>query len=262
MFLLFSRPTEWSQRRSGSLTNSCERRRRKKKHSEFNWEKLYSIVAIRHKWRQFNSWLPINKRTLIKILFVLAYAQMLVQQMENKQSFMGQSATGDYRLLLDDSHGVAHPDRTSCCDGGHALSDEPHLTKADPSDSWLSCMWNSAKACSQATSRGSADASSLLDQRRPSANRATRYMEALLAFLGELVSGLVGLLALAAERLAGLHTYLYSGYALWLVRWRSPIIQRLMQSIFVQLHYICSLTLPVESEEVDDDGLVLASNFS
>lgn len=217
---------------------------------------------MRHKWRRFNSRLPISRRTLIKILFVLAYAQMLVQQMENKQNLVDQN----HQLLLDGQQlGFQSEAQTatvsSCCaTAADDQLDGPARAEGS-STSWLACIWDSAKACARATSRAAHEGEqrTLTDQQGPAGtNRVTRFMEALLSFFAQLTVFLVALLAYASARLASLLSSLHVVYNLWLLKWRSPIIQRLMQSVFIQLHYICSLTL---FSGDDGDELALANDF-
>lgn len=113
---------------------------------------------------------------MIKVLLVLAYAQMLIQQMDNKAHLL-ESITSDE---LASQAGDANT---------KGLAD------------WFSCMWTSAKAC------GSGSPSS--------ANQRRQHGE-----------WLVSLSSLGPA---------------WLARWRSPIVQRLVQSMLVQLLYLGSL---------------------
>lgn len=116
-----------------------------------------------------------GRRTLIKVLLVLAYAQMLIQEMDNETHLAEAGTSGESQSAT-----------------GKGLTD------------WFNCMWTSAKACSSGSSSDG--------QRRQH-----------------------------SDWIMGCGAALSSLGPVWLARWRSPIVQRLGQSMLVQLFYLGSL---------------------
>lgn len=188
--------------------------------------------------RRLKSFLPISQTTFLKVLLVLAYAQMLVQQMENKENLQSWDHAS---LLLANSEaqhtgscaGSSGGDSAHCLQGAQQAAGSTGGGALDFAMQWLSCVWSSAHTCSA------------VSQPDSSATRASRLFD----FLSSVwVSALS---ALAAAPFSFYHT-LASLHFVWLSRWRSPIIQRLMQSMLVHLYYIGSLVLGGGADEDQD----------
>lgn len=197
------------------------------------------------RWLALTGWLPITKRTLVKVLLVLAYAQMLIQQMDNKHHLQDQAG-----LLAapPSSADFGSPSGRSCCSGGDSgaklelfgESRQPAPSSLIDStedeggqlSGWFNCMWTSAKACSGMSQQ---------QQQQPS--WMAKLVEFLRGALGKLLVWTLELPLLVYRSLLELLGLLQAARLLWLARWRSPIIQRLGQSMLVQLCYIGSLVL-------------------
>lgn len=180
-----------------------------------------------------------SKITLVKVLFVLAYAQMLVQQMENRHNLEGQA--GLFGGYADDEgpYGLS----SGCCNGGakELISVRDYLESSlSGVGNWLACMWTSARTCSAALAR---------EEQLRGTSRAARLLDAAVTFSSQLLGTLLGSLGYLYDRLLATPTLLAAVQALWLTRWRSPIIQRLMQSVFVQIYYTCSLVFAPEAPD-------------
>lgn len=185
-------------------------------------------------WRK----IPLDKRSLVKVLLVLVYAQMLVQQIDNKHNLI------DAPTRADSPESSSSSSATRCCGGGAAAADQLSDERQPPGESallaWLDCVWTSARACSA----GSAAATE------------TRSLAArLIALIGHLFGSISSTATrLAAAALALLWSALRVGPALvplWLARWRSPLIQRLAQSMLVHVYYIMHLSVARPNDNDD-----------
>lgn len=174
---------------------------------------------------------------LFKVLLILTYAQMIIQVTENNKLNENQLA-----------YFPAAPSESACCGSGGvgALAGLGGLTgdqqalgrhqEGSRLGTWLDCMWTSAKLCSA----GSTDR-----ENRPG------WLAQLVGLFAWLLGATLDALRLVADRLVGLLSL--SSYSLafvWLARWRSPIIQRLSQSILIQVYYIFELIF-VRDHQVD-----------
>lgn len=189
---------------------------------------------------------------------------MLVQQMDNKRHLEGYANDSNQILLLDSSDDEQYQTRQlfgagvgGCCGSTGALSDsiaKPGLFEG--LTGWISCVWQSAWTCSQSTHSGGSGFGSLFsDQRVDTRSRAVRYFESATSLLWQLATFVLSALAYLYYRFTNLPTSLWAVNALWMSKWRSPIIQRLMQSVFIQLHYIYSLLMKnVDDNDNDDEG--------
>jgi len=188
---------------------------------------------------------------------------MLIQQMDNRQSL---TAAGSMANLLTDeqakaedglalfgrpssSVGGAQTEETGCClaqqkrrTNSLGQLEENSAGLVESTIGWLSCVWSSARACSKANERA---LDTVSDSRGPSGwfSILWKITDFILAILSSLLASLFALILFAVNKLAGLPKVAHSVYFVWLSRWRSPIIQRLMQSMLVQLYYIGSLLL-------------------
>lgn len=179
----------------------------------------------------------VNRTTVVKLLLILAYSQMLIQQMDNQT-----------HLIQDLQSTSSQPALASgCCSASSQADHIAHgAAAADslPLADWFNCMWTSSKACS-----GGGGATN------PPASDGKSPLARLLASVGELCvqifDSLVLLASASLEKLASVHLLLRSVVAIWLARWRSPIVQRLLQSILVQVSYVGSL-LVAPNEQRDD----------
>lgn len=131
----------------------------------------------------------LSRWALIKVLIVLAYLQMLIQQLDNKEQL-------DLMLQLDQpkadsaDHHWQLSDLFTCCD-----------PQPEVGSSWwpsASCIWQSEKLCS---------APKVAQQ----------------------------------DQLAAMGARLVGVLQVWLARWRSPVVQRLAQSMLVQVLYVGDL---------------------
>lgn len=192
-------------------------------------------------WDKFRR-LPINKPSLIKVLLVLAYAQMIIQQMENRHNLATHTsllAGAASQAALDSA-----PPTGPCCarqpDDGQDLinADQGSASGGAGLADWFSCMWTSARACSANTAQ----------QQQRARTSGARLLELTTGLLGQLFGFVLSALVYLYERLANVHALIYSA---WLARWRSPIIQRLIQSILVHVCYINSLMFAREHAPVD-----------
>lgn len=197
------------------------------------------------KLRRLNSKLPINRTTLVKCLIVLVYAQMIIKEMENKTNLEDQTS-----LLHDASDEQATGG--GCCSSAHSLrsGDQKGASSLlDSSTSWLHCVWNSARSCAGTTAEAAGGGTAATGVYT---SRASRFLEAVLAFAGQCLATALTMFAHIYNRLLTSHMAIYYFYTLWLVKWRSSIIQRLMQSVFIQIYYICSTLFSSDA----DDGEV------
>jgi hypothetical protein len=198
--------------------------------------------------KRLNRALPINRATLIKCLIVLVYAQMLIKEMENERNLAGETS-----LLSADDHeapiGVGHQHSPGCCSSSASATanqDEQRGTGLlEASTSWFQCMWNSAQACT----RSVGDAGS-------QSSRASRLLDAILGVARQVLGALLTVFAYVYNRTVNAPTSIQYIYTLWLVRWRSSVVQRLMQSVFIQIYYICSILFADDDENSDRDDFL------
>lgn len=171
---------------------------------------------------------------------MLAYTQTLIQQMDNRQHLI------DWQASQPKSAGAV----SSCC--GQELSADQaaatSLTTPPPEDedpnalrNWFNCMWTSAKACQHLSQVGSGKLSH------------SSWSQRLLELLGD---GLAQLSVSFLLTLRHIYAFIHNALAwfglarlLWLARWRSPIVQRLIQSMLVQVYYIGNLLLATDYEQ-------------
>lgn len=180
----------------------------------------------------------VNRATIVKLLLILAYSQMLIQQMDNQAHLIQdlQSGSSVQQQLVPGG---------ACCHGGQAAAadqpDDPSLTD------WFNCMWTSAKACSSpsVSMANNNDKSTL----RP---LFFRLMSSLIDFCTQTFDSIMLLAMIILQKLASIHLLLHSVGAVWIARWRSPIVHRLVQSILVQVSYIGSLLMSSDGDDDDD----------
>ena len=171
------------------------------------------------------------------MLLVLAYTQMLIQQMDNRQNLEAQAS-----LLAD------RPS-SSCChlhnQEEQAVVDSKQQQQQQGSDmaAWFNCMWTSAKACSggSGSQHQEHQGGSSFKQ-----SRASRFWALIRYYLAQTLSSLSNAGSFLLQRYLHLSALIYSVYPVWLARWRSPIIQRHCQSMLVQVYYISSLLFEYE----------------
>lgn len=177
---------------------------------------------------------------MIKCLIVLAYTQMLIQQMENKRNLSEDYQAATNLLLGTAGHDdyEQHQQDTTCCSSWPWESKEAEPGLLGSSLSWFNCVWQSTRACSQRAGQ-------------PTGSRASRLFGVLVGAFRQFLALLINLVSHAYERLISAHLGLAHVYSLWLVRWRSPIIQRLMQSVFIQIFYICSILFGSDDDDQD-----------
>lgn len=164
----------------------------------------------------------LSQRTFIKVLLVLVYAQMLIQQMEMR-----------HHLARDEQHQqpqALDEGASSCCqsaasEAGGGGPEGVGSSALGALAGWLECVWTSAQAC------GARDR-----ERAPLASRLREAASGALGALGATIGA-------GYSQLANADAALHSAYALWLARWRSPIVQRLAQSMLVQVAYTASMAL-------------------
>ena len=150
------------------------------------------------------------------MLLILAYAQMLIQQMDNSTIVKSDEPMDSCRNQMDSKSSGEIP-------GSNWIGD------------WLSCVWTSAQACSggEAALRSG----------------GTRF-ERILGSIQSFASGLVGFLIKFVSSLKLLDWPQIVG-SVWLSQLGLPIVQRLIQSMAFQIYYIGRL-LFASSEDVDD----------
>jgi len=200
------------------------------------------VESIRWRWHSLSSRVPMSKGGLVKVLLVLAYAQMLIQQMDNRNYLQEQ-----VNLLERADLGTA----AGCC-GGAKGEQAARLSRGAPSTSngqntegasvadWFNCMWTSAQACS--SSKQHYDGSRL--------SKAAKLFEFARDSVAQVLTSLVGFFADTCKRLIALLGLVWTLNSVWLARWRSPIVQRLLQSVLVQVYYVVSL-LTATGEQAD-----------
>lgn len=165
-----------------------------------------------------------------------------VKRLSNFRSSSFQSTNYWFSNSLDANEQQFEAAAATCCGGsGYKESyerEENHLT------SWFNCMWTSAKACSSGENAdgynkqlaaGSDDGYTK--------NRATRFIEYLFYLAKEIYNYQVKVSRLILDKLRNIVLIMPSVWHLWATRWRSPIIQRLFQSMLVHFIYITSLLL-------------------
>lgn len=174
---------------------------------------------------------------------MLVYAQMLVQQIDNEHSLLDPLAEPAAADQLPTSGG--------CCGSAAGSAGQPSTgLQAGGQDSsvgsvvaWFDCVWSSARACSS--------------QGHSSGNRmskiASYLLESLRALSGRLMSGAAALVWSVGQTVPAL-------VSLWLARWRSPIVQRLAQSMLVQVYYMLDLSLGRVAADGSMDAALLWSH--
>jgi hypothetical protein len=175
---------------------------------------------------------------------------MLIKEMENKLNLADQTS-----FMLDSSDGGDAAPSGGCCSSSSSRGVQQDQTQnlLDSSTSWLQCMWNSAQAC--AGSGAPASSSLSVGGVGQQSSRASRFLGTVLSFAGSMLGAFLALFAYVYNRILNSHTTIYHIYTLWLIRWRSSIIQRLMQSVFIQIYYICS-TLFSDDDNDDRDNFL------
>lgn len=171
---------------------------------------------------------PLSRWSIIKLLLVLAYTQMLIQQMDNRQLV-------DQELrLLSSSLSNADSALSGCCKQDSSATGISNQEGALASTAdWFQCMWTSAQGCSARLQGTGAKETS----------RAARLLSFLVELSGQAIAALLAALHWLYKRLANLDGFLFSVNQVWLARWRSPIVQRLCQSMAFQLGYVAHLML-------------------
>lgn len=163
---------------------------------------------------------------------MLAYTQTLIQQMDNRQHLLDWQDAQRNQLKSTSSRCCGHTESHS--ESEQASFSLATTTKsADNQDdalrSWFNCMWTSAKACQQVSQTSSRSSGS------------NWFMELIRDGLAQLSVSFL----LALKHLYTLFHNAFSVFGLarllWLARWRSPIVQRLIQSMLVQVYYIGNL---------------------
>lgn len=137
---------------------------------------------------------------------------MLVQQMENSTSFEGSTDEGENWSMF------FSPMRTQEAD----KFDSPQ-SPASSVSSWISCIWNSAKACSTPA----------VSEIPPKGTKFERLLDGSQKFISDLFALIVNVFE--SSRIFEWPKIIN---AVWLTRIRSPIVQRLLQSFGLQLYYI------------------------
>lgn len=152
--------------------------------------------------------------------------------------------------------------KSSCCGGGSKGEDKAGADeKAEEDDNqlsaWFNCMWTSAKSCSGAKidrkgSSGQLVAGGRNQEEEFGKSRAMRFIEFLFNLMIELYNYQVKCLAFIMEKFESMAVIIPSIWRIWITRWRSPIIQRLCQSMLVHFIYITSLLL-ANDEHLEDE---------
>lgn len=184
---------------------------------------------------------------------MLAYTQLLIQQTDNRYHLSEQIS------LIDGDNSIKSP---ACCSAASAAAaDQSQLLaskeKEQQSDieAWFNCMWTSAKACAQRP-RSSFDAAASNDNEKlaldsgnkTKQSRAARLFELFSEFCSQLMTSLIKSIWWLKERTSEFDLLFQSMYANWFARWRSPIIQRLAQSILVHVYFISALMLASDQD--------------
>lgn len=198
------------------------------------------MTLVRWLFRQL-----IHNKTIIKLLLVLVYAQMLMQQMDNREQLKNSSSA--WQLLADPGEETMAPSAssasaTTCCgrSAGSGMAQPPvDSSIGDPIaglTNWFDCMWSSAKTCSSSGDKQTQQ--SILGSLR----QLLWFLWNQLLAMGQIVASLIlDMVEHLRDKLARIDVVAYAIHSLWIARWRSPIIQRLAQSILVQVYYIGSL---------------------
>lgn len=174
--------------------------------------------------------LPFNKHTLVKVLLVLGYAQMLCQQIDNSNHLQ---ANGLAYLGADSTQLDRAADSAACCTGASLEEhNQPDRRRAELG-AWLECMWTSAKACSGG---GRED-----EDKKVKSSNFVRFIRLLTNQATKVSEFILQMASLTYQRLFHFGSFLRTLNVVWLARWRSPIVQRLGQSILVQAYYIKTL---------------------
>lgn len=201
-----------------------------------NWRRLGSIWPLGR--------LPLNKWTLIKLLLVLAYTQTLIQQMDNRQHLLDwQASTGATSQVGSSCCAASHKESSSAVSRAPAASLEADQLPGAQLRSWFSCMWTSAKACHHLSQAPSSTDSAT------GSGWARRLIELLSDGFGQLSGSLLVLINHLYALLEGAFSVAGVAHLLWLARWRSPIVQRLMQSMLVQVYYIARVLSATDSAD-------------
>lgn len=206
--------------------------------------------------------LPVSRTTLIKLLIVLAYTQLLISQMDNRKNLEievkrltnvhSSSQPTNYWFSSADRDQQQGADAATCCGGGGSGSGGGNREQEDGHlSSWFNCMWTSAKACSGSNS-GEISKRLAGSDDGYTRNRATRFMEYLYYLAKEIFNYQTKLSRLILDKLRNMVLIIPSIWHAWITRWRSPIIQRLCQSMLVHFIYITSLLLAGD-ENLEDE---------
>lgn len=187
----------------------------------------------------------VSRTTVVKLLLILAYSQMLIQQMDNQAHLQqdlqtaASSSSSSSQLLAD----------SSCCGGGAGkLAEQENNAHDSTLHGWFNCMWTSAKACSSSSEAAKVTTRPLI----------ARIVASLIETCSQVFNSIVMLAMSVGHKLASIHLLLHSVGAVWLARWRSPIVHRLVQSMLVQVFYISGLLM--SSNDDDDDYELLSAD--
>lgn len=180
----------------------------------------------------------VSRRALLKVLLVLVYAQMLVQRADDR------AHVADQIELL--SNTAQNSLSRNCC-GGDSDDDKAAAANAAAPDeltAWFECMWASARKCS--------GASQVSLEPAARSSRAARYWEWTRAVIAHLLTGAWALLLAGWHRLLSVVSLWHAARVHWLARWRSPIVQRLAQSMLIQTLYTGRMLVSIAHGHSDD----------
>lgn len=218
----------------------------------------------------FTNKLPISRTTLIKLLLVLAYTQLLITQMDNRKNLetevnrltsvpSSKQAQASYWFSSSYSNELSSPSaasKSSCC-GSSKNEDKAGVDEEGDNQlsAWFNCMWTSAKACSGAERKGSSRqlvTGGKNQEEGLGKSRAMRFIEFMYNLMREIYNYQVKCSRFIMEKLQSLAVIIPFIWRIWITRWRSPIIQRLCQSMLVHFIYITSLLL-ANDEHLEDE---------
>lgn len=159
---------------------------------------------------------------------------MLIQQMDNEQCSYesGQDQFAQYDIEDD----YYYNDKDTSCD-----KEDDSTTNTNSLFSFFGCLWEGAKACSSSLSVAG---DKIVNKNK---SKFVKIVDGTSKFIGDSCAFIIKLIS-------SMKVYQWPSVinVVWFYRIKSPIVQRLVQSISIHLAYLCSL-LFVNSQESEED---------